>query len=754
MSVGPIPSGRTPPSVVTPITSAHLPPGVKWMPHEGVEVAGLMSRSKLDDAGRTQMLQSSAEILGSGVDPETKAGSATGLIVGQVQSGKTMSFTNVIGLARDNGFPLVILVAGNKDHLLTQSHDRLSKDLDVNGGEGLPPWKVRKNIRARDSHEEQMIRQTLANWNDQSLEPDEKPTLLLAVLKQNQRLQGLTELLGKFDLSQTPVLIIDDEADQASLNTRIKQGLESTTYTRLLQLRQALRCHTYLQYTATPQAPLLINIADTLSPDFVRVLHPGDDYVGGSEFFSVGSPYVKDIPIGDLPQGGILPDEPPESMLEAMRLFFVGLAASNTRRSMLVHPSRFRNDHRAVVQWVTEAKEEWARTLALPASDPDRTALVADFQAAYNELAKTATDLPALADVISKLPRALRNTIPIEFNTNGRVKTPEINWRDAVGWILVGGQAVDRGFTVELLTVTYMPRGVGVGNADALQQRARFFGYKRQYLGICRIFLDPETREAFEEYVEHEEIMRKELQRFADTGENLRTWRRRLVLAADLKPCRKSVISDEYVRAKPGGGWSQQRGAKMTPEARMANASKVLALESEFVFEPETAIYTSSEAAQQHVVARNVPLHRIVDMLLDYRFEDAKDTATFTGILIALGEALSSGSDVPAPIPTAVVYRMRPKATGSSRTVSEGGLLEDGFQQGQTALSGGGTAYPGDGAFKDDKRLTLQLHTYDLTSIRNGPVEVAAAPLIAINIPPALARAWLVQIQDGQAVNR
>ncbi len=66
-------------------------------------------------------------------------------------------------------------------------------------------------------------------------------------------------------------------------------------------------------------------------------------------------------------------------------------------------------------------------------------------------------------------------------------------------------------------------------------------------------------------------------------------------------------------------------------------------------------------------------------------------------------------------------------------------------------MSGGGTAYPGDSVFKDDRRLTLQLHTYDLTHARGGTVMVPAAPLIAINIPPALARAWLVQIQAGQA---
>ena len=66
-----------------------------------------------------------------------------------------------------------------------------------------------------------------------------------------------------------------------------------------------------------------------------------------------------------------------------------------------------------------------------------------------------------------------------------------IHWRRNYSWILVGGQVLDRGFTVEGLTVTYMPRGPGVGNADTIQQRARFLGYKRSYLGYCRVFLEP-----------------------------------------------------------------------------------------------------------------------------------------------------------------------------------------------------------------------------------------------------------------------
>ncbi len=712
-----------------------------WSPTPGEQANGVVERSRVDGVARAKLLQSAKEILGSGVEPGTGARAATGLIVGYVQSGKTLSFTTVIGLARDNGFPLAIVVAGNKDSLLTQSHQRLAKDLDVEGGVGLPAWIMEKNPRVQNNQYEQLIRRTITNWRDNSLDADEKATLLLTVLKQNQRLQSLTDLLRRMDLRGVPVLVIDDEADQASLNTRVNQGQESTTYTRLRELRDVLPCHTFLQYTATPQAPLLINIADTLSPDFVHVLEPGDGYVGGGEFFRRGSPYILTIPVGDIPPNNALPVDPPNSLLEALRLFFVGLAVSiingTGRRSMLIHPARERLVHQENAQWATAAKDEWESALKAPIGDPDRNDVLADFKRTYDELATTEQAMSGFDAIIEKLPRALRNTTVIEFNTRGSPKTPEINWRHAEGWILVGGQAVDRGFTVDSLTVTYMPRGTGVGNADTLQQRARFFGYKRRYLGLCRIYLEQNLRAAFEDYVEHEQIMRGELQRLQRTGDDLRSWRRRLVLDPALHPCRRSVISDPYTRARAGGGWTQQRGALLTEHARQTNAGTLQRLVSALTFVPDTS-YASNEAAQRHEIARDAPMQGIIDALADYQLEDPRDTASFTGLLVTLSEALRRDPNL-----IATVYRMRPTAS-IYRSINDDGTI-DNFLQGRTDRAGG---YPGDTFFQQPDRLSVQLHSYDLR--QNGTTVARTAPLLVFYVPPTLARNWLVQVQSGQ----
>src|SRR5262249_36842859 len=153
------------------------------------------------------------------------------------------------------------------------------------------------------------------------------------------------------NLERVPTLVIDDEGDQAGLNTLVRRGQRSTTYRRLSDVKDSLPHHVFLQYTATPQAPLLINIIDFLSPSFAEVLTPGDDYTGGSEFFSRRANLVRSIPIAEIPTANNPLNAPPQSLLQAMRLFFIGVAVHiitndpEPNRSMMVHPTRLTTGH-------------------------------------------------------------------------------------------------------------------------------------------------------------------------------------------------------------------------------------------------------------------------------------------------------------------------------------------------------------------------------------------------------------------------
>src|SRR4029077_6258350 len=124
---------------------------------------------------------------------------------------------------------------------------------------------------------------------------------------------------------------------------------------------------------------------------------------------------------------------------------------------------------------------------------------------------KTARDLPAFQDIAGQLPKAVNRTVMTLMNATGGHGTPQVAWKDTYSHILIGGQALDRGVTVEGLTITYMPRSVGVGNVDTVQQRARFYGYRGEYMGYCRIFLERNAMGLYRTYLDHEVSLRKEI---------------------------------------------------------------------------------------------------------------------------------------------------------------------------------------------------------------------------------------------------
>lgn len=738
-------------AIVTPLANAR-PPGHRWQPRISDEAVRLMAHKNLPAGAGEEIQRVAASIMARGQDPRGANGQTTGLVVGYVQSGKTLSFTTVTALARDNHIPIVVVVAGTNDNLFSQTIERLLDDLQVNAFAGPPRWL---QIRNPDVGSSQLIRNTLDVWRDQAVPQNEKPTLLLTVMKQHQRLNHLNELLAMFDLRGVPAIVIDDEADQASLNTRVNRGEESTTYERLLSLRDRFPHHSYLQYTATPQAPLLINIIDSLSPDFVEVLEPGDGYVGGQEFFGGNRQLTRVIPVHEVPSADNPITEPPESLLESLRVFFIGVSAgrptwgpNNPNRSMLVHPTRTTLEHFQYFQSIEAIKNEWVRILDLPGTDPDKRELLDDFLEAYRGVAETVgAAMPPFASIAARLRRDIADTQIREVNRRPGNRASDINWNQAYAWILVGGQKMDRGFTVKELTVTYMPRGIGTGNADTLQQRARFFGYKRNYLGFCRIYLESEALGAFESYVAHEEEMREELIGLQERGEALSSWKRRFVLSDDLNPCRTNVIQQQILRGNFADSWFFPHMLTMNEPILEANRQASAAFCNTLQFVRDRQF---SQVAQQHDIAQDVSLDSLInEFLLQYRVEDPTDTENFLGLLLQVGQALKRN-----PRERAVVYRMRPDYEGSTRTVNGQGKITSigALQQGPTRRGGGagGYTYPGDREFMQSENVSVQIHMLDLTETRGGPVIARNVPAIAVWIPERMSLDWIVQDQAAR----
>ena len=353
-------------------------PGAPWEPDVGKEATAAGERTGLDDGNRQDVIQTSASILSQCVSPHAEAGGTTGLVVGYVQSGKTLSFTAVAALANDNGFGIVVVIAGMTNELSRQSHRRLVHDLGVE--EPFSRWAEFFEPTLDDVDG---LRDVLAEARDDEVHTRERRTVLITLKKNHVHLRNLVDVFaGLGEVAHVPTLVIDDEADQASLNNLVRSGDLSTTYRRLRELRQLLPLHTFLQYTATHRRPILINLIDVLSPDFTIVLDPGPDYVGGRDFFSDQATYIANIPPAEIPtaENAVLESAPP-SLLRALRLFFVGVASGEIRRdvrlpnrSMMVHPARETVSHVQYHTWVQAVRNLWMDTLSLPENDPESAA--------------------------------------------------------------------------------------------------------------------------------------------------------------------------------------------------------------------------------------------------------------------------------------------------------------------------------------------------------------------------------------------
>lgn len=674
-------------------------------------------------SGPKSVLHESLCILGRCLPPSEPAGRETGLVVGYVQSGKTMSFETVIALARDNGYGLVIVLAGTKNTLRSQSEHRLKKDLGLMNGSdhwhhfSNPTKKLRSQIEGR-----------IDDWRKKH----SRKSLLVTVLKHGGHLDKLTEVLGSVNLTDVPTLIVDDESDQASLNTnanrirtnRVPATAMSTTYERILGLRDVLPHHSYLQYTATPQANLLLAQTDLLNPSFSELVTPGDAYTGGHAFFKGAAGLTVDIPPGDVPTAQTPLKSPPKSLLSALRYFLLvaaqhaltrdrkSLKPKDRNRSMMVHPAAATASHKVYKGWVERAY----RSLKKMVGDEHTTkpaAVAAIFQSEYVSLAKTYPGIKPLGDLIEAMVEDVFTDLD-HAEVNSTPEANEVDWTATRYWILIGGANLDRGYTVEGLCITYMPRALGGSPAaDTLQQRARFFGYKKSYLGLCRVFLQAGVRQAFTEYIEHEDFIREALEKHR--GKPLRDWRRDFILTQMLRPTRLNVIGLGTRRVLVDE-W-------MVPSVLHRDAAAV-AVNHKLLDDVEkhwSAAFTRVNAATIPQLApakgqspndliEAVPLKAVLDdFLLKVEVKDPGDAEEHGAMLVALGSLLAKDPSLKVD-----VYLMNNLKAGYRSRVGTGSLAASHPWAPINQYFSASANSVNDRSFFTPDRLSLQLRRFDL----------------------------------------
>jgi hypothetical protein len=729
------------------IVPPQLPLGALWRPSVGQETLDLLDHlgrvSGLSDESKGRLCDEAIRVLSRCTPPTTDTDSQTGLVVGHVQSGKTMSFTTVAALARDNNYRLVIVITGISTNLFDQSKRRLRRDLRLDSPRDRR-WQFFENPRP-GGVDLQSMQGLVADWRDRNVPEAQRQTILVAVMKNRTHLTNLVNLLRQLELQGAPALVIDDEADQAGLNTQVRRAGESTTYRQLLDLRRVLPHHSYLQYTATPQAPLLLNLIDTLSPRFAKVLTPGRDYIGGRDLFIDRANQIREIPSQEIPTRQAPLQEPPATLIYAMKLFFLGAAAGYIpgppvgNRTMMVHPSQQVLQHGEYYHWVSQILNLWRRILSSPPTDADRVSLVASFEEPAHDIRGTVPELPSFEDLCGVLPRVLRDTLVQEVNTRGG-RTPSIEWSRAYPFILVGGQAMDRGFTVEGLTVTYMPRSIGVGNADTVQQRARFLGYKRSYVGYCRVFLEGQAAQAYRRYVTHEEHVRSQLEGLEMDGLPLAEWRRAFFLDGALRPTRVEVLDLAYVQERYSDRWFEPKAPHDSDGALVQNRTVIdsylrrLALVDDDGHADRTTI-------QRHRVATGVPLREAYEhLLVPFRMTRAIDQYQYLGIQLQIKAYL----DVHPDAQCTVVHMSG--GLERTRSLDDNGQIPELFQGANYANGRRTVVYPGDREIRTRSELTIQIHTLRIP--QDGRSEIRNVPAIAIWVPRVMAEDWIVQTNN------
>jgi hypothetical protein len=483
----------------------------------------------------------------------------TGLVLGYVQSGKTTAMMALMAAAADRGYSIIIAFLGSTNLLLQQNSDRIVKKLGIHERNDYR-WVSMINPKGTTASNE------ITGWLTKGR------VIFIPVLKHSGRITDLATTLENVPrVANSRVLILDDEADQASLNTLVRSGSESRVYSAIDELRRVLPQHAFIQFTATPYAPLLLEADDPLFPRFVEFLEPGPGYTGGREFFiDRADMVVRYISSADEQTPKKLPIELPQSLESALWNFIIGSAVLNstvrdsTPISMLIHPSPRKDVQERYHFLIIRKFALMSKEVVDAASFADLPKIARD---EYSRLISSGVKRLDENDLLGDIKYVLSELKIWLLNSATAVK--KVDWNVSPFHILVGGNKLERGFTVEGLTVTYMNRPSS-DQVDTIEQRARAFGYRSEFLPFCQFFASARTIKMLRDIVLTEYDLRARLIDAVESGMTLNEWARviGLLIPEGAKPTRDNVVLG---LAEGQSGWQQIRKPSLELEAIESN---------------------------------------------------------------------------------------------------------------------------------------------------------------------------------------
>lgn len=508
-----------------------------------------------------------------------------GLVVGHVQSGKTSNYSGLICKAADAGYKIIIVLAGTHNNLRSQTQMRLEEgflgyETTVDRSPGMPigvadfgdDLKTNSATTRADNGD---FNKAIAK-HFHGISPEERPWLFV-VKKQKSVLTALLTWIqsrvadttdgGRKVVTKLPLLVIDDEADNASVDTGElafdedgnpdEEHQPKTINSLIRQLLHAFTRKAYVGYTATPFANIFIHHKGTTTkegPDlfpssFIINLSAPSNYVGPARLFGK---LTKDGRVGALPlnraildycsrdeTSGWMPpkhkkihmpaydgsDSIPPSLHEAICAFVLACAVRELRgqgdshSSMLVHVTRFVSvqDHvrRQVEHAIRSMRQKIGRGIDVDSLLAKMKDLwdgdFAETHAAVSELSTAEERPPALPtwnEVLEVLPMLLDDIQVRSINGTAKDALDYATPGSALKVIAIGGDKLARGLTLEGLCVSYFVRTTKM--YDTLMQMGRWFGYRPGYLDLCRLYTSPDLVRWFGHIADASEELREE----------------------------------------------------------------------------------------------------------------------------------------------------------------------------------------------------------------------------------------------------
>ncbi|TIS58665.1 MAG: endonuclease [Mesorhizobium sp.] len=452
-----------------------------------------------------------------------------GMVVGHVQSGKTQNYTGLICKAADAGYRLIVVIAGIHNNLRNQTQARIDE-----GFIGRDTGRLAHANRAQrqkiigvgtfDQREFPVsLTNTLRDFNKATATTNTSQVgqynvpVVLVIKKNSSTLKNLLEWLKEHSVHQgtqmvqQPMLLIDDEADNASINTRYEKDEVTRINSQIRELLSLFHRSCYVGYTATPFANIFIDPDtddDALKQDlfprhFIIGLDAPSNYFGAQKvFIDARDAHVRLIADNE----DVLPmkhkiDDPvdvlPASLASAVRAFIVARAIRNSRgqqaahASMLINASRFtdvqgrlRSRISDLVARIRDAAAVDAAKGSSALKNPEMAALHAVWEQEFADA--DGADWPSIQ---SRLHEVLIAAKVVEVNASKRSSPLDYDQggEHGVTVIAVGGFSLSRGLTLEGLTVSYFLRNSIM--YDTLMQMGRWFGYRPAYEDLCRVWM-------------------------------------------------------------------------------------------------------------------------------------------------------------------------------------------------------------------------------------------------------------------------